>query len=74
MRFGSYFSMKRSPILVAQDAAFAAHRFGHQNPLHARRPDHPGRMKLHKFHVHQFRAGFVRQAPYRRRCIPRNSK
>ena len=46
-------------ILVAQDSAFAAHRFGDQNSLHSRRPDHSGGMELHEFHVEQFGAGFV---------------
>src|SRR5882762_1255133 len=48
-------------ILVAQNAALAAHRLRHQNPLHARRPHHPSRMKLHEFHVHQFRTRFISQ-------------
>ena len=48
-------------VLVAQDAAFAAHAFGHENAHHARRPDHAGRMKLDELHVHQFRAGMIRE-------------
>ena len=48
-------------IFVAQDAAFAAHRFGDENSLHSRRPDHSRGMELHEFHVEQFGAGFVRE-------------
>src|SRR5206468_1114692 len=33
----------------------ATHTFGHQDSHHTRRPDHPGRMKLHKLHVDQIR-------------------
>ena len=44
---------------VAQDAAFAAHAFGDQDPAHAGRPDHPGGMELDILHVDEFRAGFV---------------
>ena len=46
-------------IFVAEDAAFAAHRFGDQNALHARRPHHAGGMKLHELHVHQLGARVV---------------
>src|SRR5437773_1264806 len=31
---------------VEEDAALTAHAFGDENALHARRPDHAGRMKL----------------------------
>ena len=53
--------MKRSPFFVAQDAAFTAHRFRHQNALHTRRPDHPGGMELDKLHVEQLRARVISQ-------------
>ena len=48
-------------FLVPQYPAFAAHGFGHEQAHHARRPDHAGGMELHKFHVHQFRAGVIRE-------------
>ena len=51
--------MKRSPLLVAQDAAFAAHAFGDEDAAHARRPDHAGRMELDELHVLQLGAGVV---------------
>jgi len=41
------------PVLVQQDAAFAAHPFGDENAHHARRPDHAGRVELHELHVNQ---------------------
>jgi hypothetical protein len=43
-------------VLVAQDAAFAAHPLGHQDPLDRRRPDHPRRVELDELHVHQIGA------------------
>ena len=46
-------------LLVRQDAAFAAHAFGHEHPAHARRPDHAGGMELNELHVDQLRAGVV---------------
>ena len=48
-------------VLVPQDAAFAAHPLGHQDPLHRRRPDHAGRVELDELHVHQLGAGVVGQ-------------
>ena len=48
-------------VLVAQDAAFAAHAFGDEDAHDAGRPDHAGRMKLHELHVNQFRAGMIGQ-------------
>ena len=57
-------------VLVAQDAAFAAHRFGDQNSLHSRRPDHPRGMKLHEFHVQQLGACFVGQRHSVARAFP----
>ena len=48
-------------VLVAKDAALAAHRFGDQKSLHSGRPDHSGGMELHEFHVQQFGARFVRE-------------
>ena len=46
-------------FVVRQDAAFAAHAFGHENAAHARRPDHAGWMELDELHVDQLRAGVV---------------
>ena len=46
-------------LVVAQHAALAAHAFGDQNALHARRPDHAGRMELDELHVDQLGAGVV---------------
>ena len=48
-------------VLVAQDAAFAAHAFGDEDAHDTGRPDHAGRMKLHELHVNQFRAGMICQ-------------
>src|ERR1035437_3638021 len=48
-------------VLVPQHAAFAAHGFGDQQPLHTQRPDHASRVKLQEFHVHQLRAGVIRE-------------
>ena len=46
-------------LVVAQHAAFAAHPFGDQQALHARRPDHAGRVELHELHVDQLGAGLI---------------
>ena len=46
---------------VLQHAALAAHTLGDQQPFHAQRPDHAGRMELHEFHVNQIGPGAVRQ-------------
>ena len=50
---------KALAVFVAEDAAFAAHRFGNQQSLHTGRPNHAGRMELDKFHIHKLGAGFV---------------
>ena len=47
------------PVPVEQDAAFAAHALRHQNPAHARRPDHAGRMELDELHVLERGTGMV---------------
>ena len=44
---------------VSEDPALAPHRLGDEDPAHAGRPHHPGRMELHHFHVHQLRARLV---------------
>ncbi len=46
-------------LAVEQNSALAAHAFGHQDSGDAGRPHHPGRMKLHEFHVHQLRSGAI---------------
>ncbi len=46
-------------VSVAQHPSFAPYAFRDQNAAHAGRPDHSGGMELHKFHVHQRRAGMV---------------
>ena len=51
--------MKRRPSLFLQDAALAAHAFGDEDALDARRPDHPGGMELDELHVDQLGAGAV---------------
>ena len=63
---------------VGENSSFAANSFGDQNPHHAGRPDHPGRVKLKELHVDQFRSGFVGQRgpvagvlPRVRRHLPR---
>ena len=48
-------------LAVAQHAAFAAHALGDEDPLHAGRPDHPGRMELDELHVDQIGAGAIGQ-------------
>src|SRR6202165_3411461 len=55
---------------VAQDAAFSAHRFGDQNSLNARGPNHSGGMELDEFHVHELGAGFVREGHAVTRVFP----
>src|SRR5260370_12522033 len=45
--------------LVAQDAAFSANCFGHENALYTGRPDHSGGMELNEFHVHELGAGLI---------------
>src|SRR6185503_8162219 len=46
-------------LAVLEDASFAAHAFGDENPAHTRRPDHPGRMELDELHVDELGAGAV---------------
>ena len=61
VRLGDVVEHEAAPFLVAEDAPFAAHAFGDEDALHARRPDHAGRMELDELHVHQLGAGVVRQ-------------
>ena len=53
--------MKRSPSVVAQDAALAADRLGHQQSRDAGRIHHPGRVELDELHVDELGAGLVGQ-------------
>ena len=46
---------------VAQHAAFAAHALRDEDALHARRPDHPGRVELDELHVDELGAGLIRE-------------
>ena len=46
---------------IAQHTAVTADRFGDQDALHRRRPDHSGRVELDELHVHQGRSGAQRQ-------------
>ncbi len=46
---------------VAEHAALAANALGDQDASHARRPDHPGGMKLDKLHVDERGAGAIGQ-------------
>ena len=55
---------------VPEQAPLAAHRLGDQEALHAGRPDHPGRMELHEFHVDQLGARFERQGVAVRGVFP----
>ena len=48
-------------VLVAEDSAFAADAFGHEDALHAQRPHHARRMELDELHVHQVRARLERE-------------
>ena len=56
---GNIIKHEAATFAVRQDAAFAAHAFGHENAAHARRPDHAGWMELDEFHVDQLGAGLV---------------
>ena len=46
-------------IFIPQHSAFPADTLRDQNAAHARRPDHPSWMELHKFHIHQRGAGLI---------------
>src|SRR5262249_38591400 len=43
-------------LAVPKHAPFAAYPFGDEDPLHARRPDHSGRVELHELHVDELGA------------------
>src|SRR6476646_978879 len=57
---GNLIEHEAAVVAIEEHAPFAAHAFGHEQPAHARRPDHPRWMELHELHVHQFGAGIVR--------------
>ncbi len=58
---GDVVEHEAAPLAVAEHPAFTADAFGDEQPLHARRPDHPGRMELHELHVDQLGAGPIRE-------------
>src|SRR5205823_13459317 len=58
---GDVVEEEAAALLVQQTPAFAAHSLGDKDPLHAGGPDHAGGMELDEFHVHQLRAGIVRE-------------
>ena len=58
---GDVVEHEAAAFAVLEDAAFAAHAFGHEDALDARRPDHPGRMELDELHVDQLGAGAIGQ-------------
>src|SRR5262252_2342391 len=55
------FEHKALAVSVAKHSPLATHSFGNKNAAHAWRPNHSGRMELHKFHIHQRRARVVGQ-------------
>ena len=58
-------------VLVAQDAALAADGLGDEQALHARRPDHSGRVELHELHVDQLGARLEREGVPIAAVLPR---
>ena len=58
---GDVVEHEAAAFAVLQHAAFAAHALGDEDALHARRPDHPGRMELDELHVDQLGAGAIGQ-------------
>src|SRR5215208_838820 len=56
---GDVVEHETTPLLIDENAAFAADAFGYQNSAHTRRPYHPGRVELHELHVLQHGAGIV---------------
>ncbi len=48
-----------APLAVSEHPSFTAYALGDEDPLDARRPDHPGRVKLHELHVDELRPGPV---------------
>jgi hypothetical protein len=57
-------------FLVQEDPAFAADALGDEDALHARRPDHARRVELDELHVHQLRAGLIRERVAVARAFP----
>src|SRR5262245_2547023 len=58
-------------ILVAQDTAFASDRFRYKYALHARWPNHSGRMKLNKLHIDQLSTCVISECHSVARVLPR---
>ena len=59
-------------VFVAKGSALPAHPFGDERAANARRPHHPGRVKLHELHVHELAPEGTR-ALARRPCTPTSS-
>src|SRR4029450_6285060 len=57
-------------LAVAGDPAFTAAALGDENPLDARRPDHPGGMKLDELHVDEIGAGVIGEGVAVARAFP----
>ena len=67
---GNVVEEEAAALAVEQDASFAAHALGDEDPLHGRRPDHPGGMELDELHVHQLGAGVIREGVPVTRVLP----
>ena len=61
VEIGDFVEHEPAAFAVAQNAAFAAHAFGHQDAAHTDGPDHAGGMELNELHFLQFGAGVIRQ-------------
>ena len=61
VRIGNVVEHEPLAFTVAENAALAANALGDQDASHARRPDHPGGVKLDKLHVHERGAGAIGQ-------------
>src|SRR5581483_10187508 len=55
---------------VAEDAALAAYRLGHEQARHAGRPHHAGRVELDELHVDELGAGLVGERVPVARTLP----
>ena len=54
-------AVEHEPLAVAvfQHTPLATHAFRHENAAHTRRPNHSGRVKLHKLHVLERGTGVI---------------
>src|SRR5262249_42693226 len=57
----NFFEHEPVALSIAKYPSLAANPFSYQNAAHARRPDHPRGMELHKFHVRECSPGIVRE-------------